>query len=149
MKKNSLNPYIPYDKSLREMARKLRSNLTPAEIKFWTTLRIMPFYKQYYFNRQKPLGGFIVDFYCHSLRLVIEIDGDTHSTDSAESYDQKRTRWLEDQGLQVIRFLNHDVLNEINGVMETLERIIEKILAEESPQPPSLRQAQDRLRRGS
>ena len=137
MKKKSSNPFIPYDKALKEKARKLRNNSTPAEKRIWATLRTMPFFKRYYFTRQKPLGNFIVDFYCHRLKLVIEIDGDTHGTDTAKSYDQKRTHWLEGQGLQVIRFSNRDVLNGINGVMETLEGIIKKITVEESPQPPS------------
>ncbi len=137
MPKKSLKPQISYDEKLKEKARQLQNYPTPAEKKFWDVLRTMPFYSQYSFNRQKPLGGFIVDFYCHSLRLVIEIDGDTHGTDQAQSYDQRRTRWLEGKGLEVMRFSNDDVLNRIDGAMKILEKMIEKRTKEKSPQPPS------------
>jgi len=73
-KDNSLS----YDVSIKEKARTLRNNPTPAEKIFWNALRRMPFYKSLKFNRQKPIEPYIVDFYCHRLRLVIEIDGDSH-----------------------------------------------------------------------
>ena len=78
MSEKDLPPHIPYNKSLNEKARQLRNNSTPPERHFWNALRKMPFYKTTKFNRQKPLGEYIVDFYCHEHRLVIEIDGDTH-----------------------------------------------------------------------
>ncbi len=137
MPKKSLNPHIPYNEKLKEKARQLRNNSTPAEIKFWGNLRKMPFHQQHPFNRQKPLGGFIVDFYCHSLGLVVEIDGDSHGEVAAKVYDQKRTLWLKNHGLEIFRFSNHEVMEEIDGVMETLQTFIETKQKEEAPQPPS------------
>lgn len=75
-----------------------------------------------YFLRQKPVGDYIVDFYCAGLQLVIEIDGDSHA-ESAE-YDAERTRFLGSLGLRVIRFSNDDVLRNIEGVYEELGRTI-------------------------
>ena len=126
MTEKDLPPHIPYNSSLSEKARYLRNNLTPAERQFWNTLRQMPFYKTIKFNRQKPLGEYIVDFYCHEHRLVIEIDGDTHGEEEEQRKDRIRTRFLESQGLRVIRFTNLDVTNNIEGVMFQLTQIIEE-----------------------
>ena len=123
--KNLKHPF-PYREGLKTKARELRNNPTPAEKKFWNTLRRTQFYETATFNRQKPLGNYIVDFYCHRLRLVIEIDGDTHWDDKQIEYDRERTRYLEDQGLKVIRFTNQDVLRNIDGVMQVLEETIEE-----------------------
>ncbi len=112
---------IPYDPNSLKKSRSLRTNSTPAEKKFWNALRKMPFYQNIVFNRQKPIGPYIVDFYCHQQNLVIEIDGDTHG---AEPYpkDLQRTKYLQSLGLRVIRFTNQDVLNNIEGVMVMLEK---------------------------
>ncbi len=73
MKRKNLPPHLPYDKSLVERARELRNNATPAEKLFWHYLKEMEFFQEFTFNRQKPIGHYIVDFYCHQLRLVIEM----------------------------------------------------------------------------
>ncbi|MCH7650819.1 MAG: endonuclease domain-containing protein [Nitrospinae bacterium] len=125
MSEKDLQPHIPYNTSLNEKARQLRNNSTPPERHFWNALRKMPFYKTTKFNRQKPLGEYIVDFYCHEHRLVIEIDGDTHGDEDAQKKDQFRTEFLESKGLRVVRFTNPDVVNNIEGVMEGLEQIFE------------------------
>ena len=118
------NLQIPYDPSLKEKSRQLRNNPTPAEKHFWNTLRTMPFYQDNTFNRQKPFGNYIVDFYCHEQQLVIEIDGDTHYEDQALVYDQKRIEFLESQGLRIIRFTNQEIMRSIEGVMEILGKMI-------------------------
>ena len=87
----------------------------------------MPFYRTARFNRQKPLGEYIVDFYCHEYRLVIEIDGDSHAQDGAKIKDKKRTEFMESKGLQVIRFTNQEVLHRIDGVIQTLENLLDNI----------------------
>jgi very-short-patch-repair endonuclease len=120
------NLQIPYDPSLKEKARELRNNLTPAEKHFWNALRTMPFYQNNTFNRQKPFGKYIVDFYCHEQQLVIEIDGDSHYEDQAQVYNQKRTEFLESHGLRVVRFTNQEVTENIDGVMEMLGKMIKK-----------------------
>jgi len=82
-------------------------------------------FAQYKFLRQKPIGGYIVDFYCSELRLVIEIDGDSHA--ETIEYDLERTRFLNALGLHVIRYTNDDILRNIEGVYDDLsQRIKEK-----------------------
>ena len=125
-------PHIPYNKSVLEKAREIRNQLTPPERQFWNALRSMPSYKDHPFNRQKPLGEYIVDFYCHEYRLIVEIDGDTHGTEEAQAKDQRRTAFLESNGLRVVRFTNREVLNNIEGVMESLENLLNEI-KEEAP----------------
>ncbi len=74
--------------------------------------------------RQRPIDHFIVDFYCAELKLVIELDGDSHSTQ--EGYDNERTKVLAAYGLQVVRFRNEDILNNLRNVSLNLEKISEK-----------------------
>ena len=132
MPRKNLPPHIAYNKSLVPKAKELRNQLTPPERQFWNALRSMPSYKNHPFNRQKPLGEYIVDFYCHEYRLVVEIDGDTHCTKEGQLKDQKRTAFLESKGLRVARFTNPEVLNNIDGVMESLEILLNEI-EEEAP----------------
>jgi len=110
---------------LKQKARGMRSNPTPFEKKFWAYLRKMPFYDELVFNRQKVIGEYIVDFYCHSQNLVIEIDGDTHGVDKHRAADIERNRYLASRGLTVLRFTNRDVLHNIEGVMTRLEEAID------------------------
>ena len=114
--------FLPYNKSLNALARENRSNPTKAESKIWQEVLRMRQFEQYKFLRQKPIGGYIVDFYCSELRLVIEIDGDSHA-ESVE-YDEERTKLLNSLGLQVIRYTNDDVLRNIEGVHEDLSQRI-------------------------
>jgi len=99
---------------------------------FWKALRQIPSYKQHPFNRQKPLGEYIVDFYCHEYGLVVEIDGDTHGTDSGRKNDQRRTAFLESKGLRAVRYTNREVLNNIEGVVENPTNLLNEI-KEEAP----------------
>ncbi|MDJ0626038.1 MAG: endonuclease domain-containing protein [Candidatus Caenarcaniphilales bacterium] len=110
--------YIPYNPKLKERARVLRKNPTEAEEVIWyQLLRDCKF--QFY--RQKIIDNFIVDFYCPKQKLVIEIDGESHYSEDAKSYDQKRTEILESYGIKVLRFTNEQVLNNINYVRKVLE----------------------------
>lgn len=127
MPRKNLSAHIPYNKYLVSKVKDLRNHPTPAEKQFWNILRKMPFYRTARFNRQKPLGEYIVDFYCHEYRLVIEIDGDSHAQDGAKIKDKKRTEFLESKGLQVIRFTNQEVLHRIDGVIQTLENLLDNI----------------------
>ena len=97
---------LPYAANLKEKARDLRNQSTPAEKRFWNGLRKMPFYESLTFNRKKPIGNYIVDFYCHRLHLVVEIDGDSHGQTETQLKDIERTRFLQSQGLTVLRFTN-------------------------------------------
>jgi very-short-patch-repair endonuclease len=80
----------------------------------------------YQFMRQKPIGNYIVDFYCSKLQLIIEVDGETHLLDGAQQKDQKRQRKLEQLGLQFLRFDDLDVKQDIETVVIRIEEWIEE-----------------------
>ncbi|MBD2395347.1 endonuclease domain-containing protein [Cyanobacterium aponinum FACHB-4101] len=110
--------FLPYNHKLKERARELRKNMTPAERKLWSEyLRHSP----YKFMRQRPIDNFIVDFYCSQKRLVIELDGDSHFQPEGIERDNIRTAILENYALKVIRFNNHDVLTNFEGVCGAIE----------------------------
>ena len=110
---------IPYNPKLKEYAKKLRNNSTYTEIMLWNYLKQKQI-RGYDFDRQKPIDNFIVDFYCAKLKLVIEIDGDSHFSEEGKSYDKERTGILKSYGLRVIRFSNSDILNNFNTVRERI-----------------------------
>ncbi|MEM8777593.1 MAG: endonuclease domain-containing protein [Cyanobacteria bacterium P01_G01_bin.49] len=112
------NFYLPYNPKLVERAKRLRKNMTNAEKKLWYDC-LKHFQCRIY--RQRPIDNFIVDFYCPRVKLVIEVDGESHYTDSAQKYDQERTQILEGYGLKVIRFTNQEVLNNCAEVCERIE----------------------------
>lgn len=110
--------FLQYNKNLTALARENRKNPTAAEKKIWNDILRARQFAQYKFLRQKPIAGFIVDFYCSELRLVIEIDGDSHG--EAAEYDFARTSALNARGLTVVRYANEDVLKNIAGVYDDL-----------------------------
>src|SRR4051812_3923086 len=110
-------------------ARELRRDLTVAERQVWEILRNRRMLG-YKFRRQHIIQGFIVDFYCHELRLVLEIDGKGHRTEEQIHYDAARTEALELSGLQVVRLCNKEVGEG------RLRKVIEN-LAHRSPSPRS------------
>ena len=114
--------YLPYKRKLTELARKNRSNPSPAEKKIWSKVLCRKQFKGYKFTRQKPLGGYIVDFYCSKLHLVIKIDGDSHVEN--KEYDETRTEVLSQLGLRVLRYTNREVLNNLDGVYQNLMQIV-------------------------
>ena len=101
-------------------ARRLRRDATEAEKTLWSYLRNRGF-EGLKFRRQVPFGAYVLDFFCEELRLVIELDGGQHA-DSER--DAKRARYLESQGLRVVRFWNNDVLENTEGVLESLKGLI-------------------------
>lgn len=110
---------IPYNQDLKKRSRDLRKNMTDAERKLWSVIRMkqingLPFY------RQKPIGNYIVDFYCPAAKLVIEVDGGQHYEEKNAGYDRRRDEFLKSQGLSVIRFANLDVLKNIDGVVQAI-----------------------------
>ncbi len=124
--------YIPYKKSLAKRARENRKTPTPAEQKMWEEVLQGKKLMGLKFSRQKPLGEFIVDFYCSELLLAIEIDGDSHGKQI--EYDTKRTEKLNALGITVIRYTNEEVMKNIDGVYEDLKRQVEKL--KQPPQSP-------------
>jgi very-short-patch-repair endonuclease len=112
---------LPYNPKLVPIAKQLRLNQTVTEKKMWQGfLRKLPLR----ILRQRPIDNFIVDFYCSGLRLVIEIDGESHFTEQGKIYDEERTNILEGYGLQVVRFTNVEVLQNFEGVCYQLEGLI-------------------------
>ncbi|HEX6171850.1 MAG TPA: endonuclease domain-containing protein [Chitinophagaceae bacterium] len=108
-------------------AREFRNKLTPAEQTLW--LRLKEHFPEYKFRRQHPISIYIADFYCHKLKLVIEIDGSIHDSTEAKLNDEKRQKDLENLNLTVIRFTNEQVKTEIESVIEIITSIIEKLTA--------------------
>src|SRR5262245_31726574 len=100
-----------------ETARRLRRDMTWPEKKFWNRIKTSQFLNLK-FRKQHPIGPFVVDFYCASIRLVVEIDGDSHVDAQA---DTDRQRYLERLDLMVIRYTNDEVLQELDWVMDDLE----------------------------
>jgi very-short-patch-repair endonuclease len=98
-------------------AKELRSEQTPPEKMLWNALRSRRL-MGLKFRRQRPIGRYIVDFICVEHKLILEIDGDTH-VDQID-YDADRTKYLINLGYRVLRFTNRDVVNNLDGVIETI-----------------------------
>jgi len=111
---------LPYNKNLKQYSRQLRENMTDAERKLWAKIRRKQI-KEYQFYRQKPIGDYIVDFYCPKAKLVVEIDGSQHLVGETIQYDRIRDDYLSSLGLRVLRFTNTDVLINIKGVVGSIE----------------------------
>lgn len=109
---------IPYNPSLKEKARQLRNNSTVTEIMLWKFLKGRQMCG-YDFHRQKPLGEYIVDFFCNELMLAIEIDGPSH--EGQEEYDRERQEKLERIGIKFLRFNDDDVFYSIGKVLDAIE----------------------------
>jgi len=114
------NNIIRYNPNLKEKARRLRKNSTISEIILWKYIKIKSL--GYEFHRQVPIDEFIVDFYCHELKLAIEIDGNIH--DYNFENDEKRQRILEEHGIYFLRFNDDDVKRNLNDVLRALGIVI-------------------------
>ena len=116
---------IPKDNSQLENARRLRREMTPYERKLWYLfLRKYPV-KIY---KQRIIGRFIVDFYCASAKLVIEVDGSQHYEPQAMVYDAERSAFLSDLGLEALRFSNREIDRDFRGVCEQIDLTIQNRL---------------------
>jgi len=111
--------FLPYDKNLVSRARELRKTETIAEKKFYSEILKNKKLSGYKFTRQKPIGNYIIDFYCAKLKLAIEIDGEVHVFQN--SRDKERDNILKQEfGLKIIRYTNDDVLNNENKILNDL-----------------------------
>lgn len=120
---------LKYLEQLRTMSRNNRKNPTLAEDKFWQLLSYKKLNLK--FLRQKPIGRFILDFYCSKLLLAIEIDGDSH--DNKQNFDQGRDLYLEQRGIKTIRYKNYQVLNNFHQIKLDLITKIKQRQNELSP----------------
>jgi very-short-patch-repair endonuclease len=118
---------LPYNKKLKARSRELRSSMTDAEIALWVKLRRKQLHGLQFY-RQKPLGKFIVDFYCPAAQLVIDIDGGQHYRDDGRIRDGLRDSYLESLGLRVLRFSNLDVLNNVESVIAAIVQRLETVV---------------------
>jgi very-short-patch-repair endonuclease len=109
-------------------ARRLRRDMTTAERKLWRVLQRRQM-DGLSFRRQHPLGRCFLDFYCPALRLAIEVDGGQHNDERVRARDDRRTLWLEAEGVTVLRFWNNQVLENIEGVWEEIARKIAALRA--------------------
>lgn len=120
---------LSYDAKLIDRAKALRKDPTPQERRLWYDfLRAYPVR----FQRQKAIGTYIVDFYCHKARLVIEIDGSQHYEPQEQEYDAQRTAALEKQGLLVIRFSNREINLQFQAVCERIDQLVREMTAADS-----------------
>ncbi|WP_374663332.1 endonuclease domain-containing protein [Acinetobacter sp.] len=107
------------DPKLLIFAKSMRHTATDAEHLMWQILRAKRF-MNLKFRRQHVIKPYIVDFYCHEIGLVIELDGSQHGTDDAIEYDGERTKFLDALGLTVVRYWNLDVLGRMDLVLDDL-----------------------------
>ena len=105
---------------IEQAAKELRKNLTPAEARLWEALRNRQL-EGLRFRCQHPVGNFILDFYCPSCKLVVEVDGQIH--DRQTDYDDARTTRLAEYGYQVLRFSNEQVINDLLKVLAEIRRV--------------------------
>jgi very-short-patch-repair endonuclease len=130
---------------LRTRARELRNNPTDAERVLWRHLRFWQI-DGYKFRRQQLLGGYIVDFVCLEKRVLVEVDGGQHTQQA--TLDAERDRWLRAEGFIVLRFWNHDVLKNIDGVKEVIYKTLQST-PYLSPSPQGGRRQRARAKRNS
>ena len=118
-----------------QRARNLRKRATEPERILWSKLRHLK-HHGLHFRRQVPIGKYVVDFACHSAKLVIEVDGSRHDEMNARQYDAERTQSLNREGYRVLRYWNAEVMRNSTGIAEAIVQ-----LARETryPHPKSLR----------
>jgi len=118
--------------TLRDNAKALRSHPTEAEQRLWYHLRGHRF-AGVKFKRQKPMGPYIADFVSLEHRLIIEVDGGQHN--EQEGYDSRRDQWFVAEDFTVLRFWNHEVLQQTEAVLERIRLTIEGFTETLSPTP--------------
>ena len=115
--------FLDYNRENVDRARKLRDEMTRQERKLWYCfLRKYPIR----FLRQRPVGNYILDFYCASARLAVELDGGQHYEEEKLAYDARRTLELERAGIKVLRFTNLQVDREFEAVKDEIHRVIQE-----------------------
>jgi very-short-patch-repair endonuclease len=116
--------FLRNDPLLKQRRRELRLNQSEAEKTFWLHVRNRQLHGMRFF-RQYSIGPYILDFYCPAAKLAVELDGGQHNQYDSQEYDTARSEYLKAQGIEVIRFWNHEALVDINSI---LNRIAKKII---------------------
>jgi very-short-patch-repair endonuclease len=124
-------PHDEVSEIQRGRAKQLRRAMTRAETLLWRHLKAHRL-AMLGFRRQSPMGNYIADFVSHSMKLVVEVDGESHDFESRLRHDQKRDAWFASRGYRVLRFANDDVMKNLEGVVLAIGQ------AAEQAAPPSL-----------
>lgn len=122
------NMFYGAGKNIFEKANALRKRMTLPEKIIWDELKNRRITKVK-FRRQHPVDIFIVDFYCHEIKLAIEIDGEVHQDEDVKEYDDGRTHDIEKLGITVLRFTNTDVINQRSKVISAIKKSITELLS--------------------
>lgn len=122
----------PLKKHIRKFARDMRKDPTKAEKKLWAALRLFKS-DGFKFRRQVPFDNYIVDFACHEAKLIIEVDGHTHTSEMEKRHDERRQRFLESRRYKILRYWNENVLENIEQVYEEVERFLKPPTPNPSP----------------
>lgn len=120
-----VNKILPYNPKLKSLARELRKNSTLGEVLLWKEIQKKKLGVE--FHRQIPIKNYIVDFFCHELLLAIEVDGNSHDSESVILLDQKRQNEIEELGVQFIRIDDLDIKKDLDGVLQYLRSIVNKL----------------------
>lgn len=127
---------LPYRSDLKNNARQLRKNMTDSERAFWKRLRGKQILGVQFY-RQKPVGGYIVDFFAPKVKMVVEVDGSQHRESDHVEKDKRRDAYLWRLGLRVLRFDSRQVLLETDGVVDVIYReMLERLKWKSPPSPP-------------
>jgi very-short-patch-repair endonuclease len=110
---------ITYNGNLKNTARTLRKNMTDSEKLLWPKIRRKQL-KGVQFYRQKIVGDYIVDFYCPSARIIVEVDGGQHFEPDARRQDQRRDEYLSNLGFTVLRFPSWDVMKDVDDIVDQI-----------------------------
>ncbi|MBM4329853.1 MAG: endonuclease domain-containing protein [Deltaproteobacteria bacterium] len=111
--------FLRNDPALKQRRRELRRNQTEAEKVLWAHLRSKQFYGMKFF-RQYSIGPYILDFYCPTIKLAVEVDGGQHNQCERKEYDAVRSEYLKAKGIEVIRFWDNEVLLDMESVLSAL-----------------------------
>ena len=111
--------FLRNDPTLKQRRRELRRNQTNAEMALWAKVRNKQFFGMRFF-RQYSIGPYILDFYCPTVKLAVELDGGQHNQSDNREYDAARSEYLKAQGIDVMRFWNNEVLLDVQSVLSKL-----------------------------
>ena len=112
-----------YNPKIKNTARTLRKNMTDSELKLWSRIRRKQIFGLQFY-RQRPIGNYIVDFYCPGAQLVLEVDGSQHMHELVGRKDEYRDGYLKQQGIKVLRFGSLQVLRQLDAVVEEVSQTV-------------------------
>ena len=108
---------VASEPDIYQRAARMRRRMTPPEARLWSCLKGHKL-GGYKFRRQHPIGPYILDFYCASAKLAVEVDGARHDSPEQMAYDRRRTAWLAQQGVSVVRFPASSIRDNLGGVLQ-------------------------------